>query len=81
MFGLYKATNILNSLPSLKACNEKAPSILSPGKIPSQQHYFSPKKDKKISQQKAGKDSKEKKNKKDNNDDNNNNGGFLEPLI
>lgn len=81
MFSLYKATTILNSLPSLKTCNEQAPPILSPGKISNQQHYFSPKKDKKLSQEKPGKNSKEKKNKKDNNDDNNNNGGFLEPLI
>lgn len=50
MFGLYKAANILNSLPSLKTCNEQTPSIFSPGKTPNQQHFFSPKKDKKLSQ-------------------------------
>lgn len=50
MFSLYKATTILNSLPSLKTCNEQAPPILSPGKNSNQQHYFSPKKDKKLSQ-------------------------------
>jgi hypothetical protein len=50
MFSLYKATTILNSIPTFKTFNEQTSPTVSPGKKSSQQHNFSPKKDKKLSQ-------------------------------